>query len=88
MIKKTNKQIVQPAFSQTARSFQSWNATTAECYINKLNCNKCPSKKDCQIKVMHKNPYNIPNVKYAVLMTYANIGTEGIELYFTKLAKN
>ena len=76
------------AFNKSAKSFQSWNATTAECYMNKLNCDKCPSKKNCQIEVMYKNPYNIPNIKYAVLMTYSNIGTKGIGRYFTKLEKN
>lgn len=88
MIKKTNNRKVSPAFLQTSRSYQSWNASTAECFHQKLNCNCCPSRKDCQLQVMYKNPYNIRNMKYAVLMTYANIGEKGIDRYYEKLAKS
>lgn len=79
---------VSPAFQKKARSFQSWNATTAECYNHKLICNNCPNKQSCQTKVIHRNPYHIQNIKYAVLMTYANIGENGIDRYCTKLAKS
>lgn len=85
---KDKKDYIAPVFRKTARSYQAWNATTAECFRNKLCCSKCPNREDCQIQVMYQNPYNIQNIKYAVLMTYANIGENGIDLYFTKLAKN
>ena len=77
-----------PTFKRTAREYQSWNTLTAECYKNKMHCANCSNVNSCTEFEWVRNPYNIRNIKYAVLMTYSNIGAKGIELYFAKLAKN
>lgn len=86
--KVTEEQKIAPAFLKTAKSYQTWNTITAECYNNKMKCSICCNREECSIEAIHQNPYKIANIKYAVLMTYANIGDHGIDLYLTKLDKN
>ena len=62
-----------------ARSFQRWNYTTACCFKFKTHCENCPNSLVCKLYAdSSKNTYNIHPIKFAMLMTYANIGIEGL----------
>ena len=63
-----------------SRSFQKWNYTTACCFKYKTHCIDCPNRVVCEMySDSSKNSYHIHPIKFAMLMTYANIGTEGLE---------
>lgn len=63
-----------------ARSFQKCNYTTACCFKYKTNCADCPNRVVCELySEASKNEYHIHPIKFAMLMTYANIGLEGLE---------
>ena len=65
--------------TRRARSFQKWNYTTAHCFKYKTQCADCPNNVVCELySKSSKNPYKIHPIKYATLMTYSNIGTEGL----------
>ena len=83
-----DSEFTQLRFKKNYIGYKSWNSTSAECFLNKCNCSICSNSKYCNSLEWHKNPYNIANIKYAVLMTYANIGDKGIDRYCTKLAQN
>lgn len=40
---------------------------------------RCENRSICNVEPMSINPLNMKPVKYAVLMTYRNIGKEGLE---------
>ena len=63
-----------------SRSFQKWNYTTACCFKYKTHCIDCPNHVVCELySDSSSNSYHIHPIKFAMLMTYANIGTEGLE---------
>ena len=58
-----------------------WTETTRTCYKHKMICDGCPNAENCKIGDSwhfygRKNPYNMRNVRYAVLETIKNIGLE------------
>ena len=64
--------------------YQKWNALTATCYRNKMNCKTCWERGACQLgrdNNESKNKYNMLPIKYVTLMTYANVGKKGLEKY-------
>jgi len=62
------------------RTFQRWNYTTACCFKFKTHCVDCPNHVVCKLYAdTSSNTYKIHPIKYATLMTYSNIGTEGLE---------
>lgn len=62
-----------------SRSFQKWNYTTACCFKFKTHCVDCPNNVVCKLYAdASSNTYKIHPIKFATLMTYANIGTEGL----------
>lgn len=62
-----------------ARSFHHWNYTTACCFKYKTHCVDCPNHVVCKLYAdVSRNPYKIHPIKYATLMTYSNIGLEGL----------
>ena len=63
-----------------ARTFQKWNYTTACCFKYKTRCEKCLNQVVCKIySDVSDNPYKIHPIKFATLMTYSNIGLDGLE---------
>lgn len=61
-------------------TFYHWNYTTACCFKYKTHCMDCPNHVVCELySDASKNPYHIHPIKYATLMTYSNIGIEGLE---------
>lgn len=65
--------------TRRSRSFQNWNYTTACCFKFKTHCEYCPNRVVCKLySDSSSNPYKIHPIKYAMLMTYSNIGTEGL----------
>lgn len=60
--------------------YEHWNRTAADCYYHKMNCSKCNNYEICK-KGGYSNEYNILQMKYALLMIYANNGTKGLEKY-------
>ena len=69
------------ANQQDAKMYQKWNGTTATCYYYKMICKHCPNERTCKQMSDKMNRYGIRQVKYATLMTYANIGKKGLERY-------
>ena len=65
---------------QDSKLYQKWNATTAICFYYKMCCNKCPNQEACKLSE-NSNKYNIKQVKFATLMTYANLGLHGLKRY-------
>lgn len=60
---------------QSSQLYQRWNETTLRCYRQKMKCKTCLNKWACDMSDDWYNPYHIERqVKYATLMTYANIG--------------
>jgi len=57
-----------------AKMYQKWNNTTALCYWRKMECKGCPNSLACGVNKENKNRYRIKQIKFAVLMTYTNIG--------------
>lgn len=68
-------------YEQDDPLYKRWNETTAMCYQNKTDCSKCFNNKFCEINKINNNPYRIRQIKYATLMTYANLGEEGLERF-------
>lgn len=68
------------ANQQDSRMYQKWNGTTATCYHYHMICKNCPNEETCKLSDV-TNRYRIRQVKYATLMTYANIGKKGLERY-------
>lgn len=68
------------ADSQKAKLYQKWNATTAACYYHKMICKNCPNEWACK-KGEINNSYNINQVKFSTLMTYSNLGKQGLSRY-------
>lgn len=62
------------------RMYMRWNPTTAMCYKHRMKCSICHNSFICE-RYGEANKYKIKMIKYAVLKTYANIGTRGIEKY-------
>lgn len=61
------------------RTFQRWNYTTACCFKFKTHCMDCPNRVVCELYAdVSRNPYKIHPIKFATLMTYSNIGIEGL----------
>lgn len=63
--------------------YRKWNEITALCYSRKMVCKGCNNAWACA-QTDNKgtgNKYKIRMIKYAVLKTYANIGTKGLEKY-------
>lgn len=58
----------------TERMYIHWNNLTKTCYKQNMICENCPNKLICSIKPWNINPYNIKNIKYAVLKTLENVG--------------
>ena len=62
-----------------SRSFQKWNYTTACCFKFKTHCVDCPNRVVCKLYAdASSNTYKIHPIKFAMLMTYAYIGIEGL----------
>ena len=60
-------------------SFEHWTNLTKICYdryLNNLGCEGCVNNTEnlCKRKPWNVNPYNIRNIKYAMIMTLRNIG--------------
>ena len=68
-------------FVEDSRMFYKWNFTTAICFKNRMICGRCNNQEVCAVEPIHTNKYNMRPVKYAALMTYKNIGLQGIERY-------
>lgn len=63
-----------------SKIYKSWNFTTACCFKFKTHCVDCPNRIVCELYAnASKNVYKIHPVKFATLMTYSNIGIEGLE---------
>ncbi len=61
------------------RTFQHWNYTTACCFKYKTHCVDCPNRVVCELYAdASNNTYKIHPIKFAMLMTYSNLGTEGL----------
>ena len=68
------------ANSQDSRLYQKWNNTTATCFHYKTNCEICPNAEACELS-NDDNKYQIKQIKFSTLMTYANIGKKGLNKY-------
>ena len=68
------------ADSQDSRMYQRWNATTATCYHYHMICKNCPNEWACKMGD-NFNQYHIKQVKYSTLMTYRNLGKQGLKRY-------
>ena len=68
-----------------AELYWAWTFQTACCFKHKTKCNGCPNDLVCNKYKLcmkeGKKDYDIHPIKYATLMTYKNIGLEGIERY-------
>lgn len=62
-----------------ATMYRKWNDLTRACYNRHCVCLGCENRAICNVRPMSINPLNMKPVKYAVLMTYKNIGKEGLE---------
>lgn len=74
-------------FKDTDCIYRRWNSTTAMCYKNRMRCSICDNKSVCE-KDYAGNKYKIKMIKYAVLKTYANIGTKGLDKYLKEFVRN
>lgn len=61
--------------------YKKWNRLTATCYARKMKCEGCPNDYICKMNIETFNKYRMPQIKYAVLMTYSRCGTTNIERY-------
>lgn len=61
-----------------ARMYMKWNYTTACCFLHKTKCENCPNNIVCE---KFDNETEMHPIKYSTLMTYRNIGLEGIREY-------
>ena len=68
------------ANEQLAALYRRWNKTTALCYTRHMACKGCPNREICMSHPIN-NRYHIPQIKYAVLMTFAQIGTKNLKYY-------
>ena len=64
-----------------ASIYRRWNRLTATCYARKMKCEGCPNDYICKMNIETFNKYRMPQIKYAVLMTYSRCGTNNIERY-------
>lgn len=62
------------ANNQDSRLYQKWNNTTLNCYYHNMCCKSCSNDWACKLNKENFNKYHIKQVKFATLMTYANIG--------------
>lgn len=64
---------------QESRLYQRWNETTRCCYLHNMTCKGCPNDFACNCNQENINKYHLRQVKFATLMTYANIGKPKLE---------
>jgi hypothetical protein len=58
-----------------SKLYQHWNNTTLTCFRRKMTCKGCPNEWACNMNYSWCNPYKLKRqVKFATLMTYANVG--------------
>jgi hypothetical protein len=69
------------ANSQNSKLYQHWNKTTAMCYFRNMVCDGCMNDYACRMNRDNFNTYYVRQVKFATLMTYANIGAPKKDLY-------
>lgn len=62
--------------------YKKWNKTTAMCFLRNCKCGyDCPNFTACRTQTDTVNEYRVKNIKYAALMTFCNIGREGLDRY-------
>lgn len=66
--------------NESPRMYMHWNPTTAMCYAVKMQCSICRNNDICT-KIELKDSYGMRMVKSAVLKTFANIGTQGLDKF-------
>ena len=66
------------------RIYMRWTQTAYECYKRNCICKDCDNRSYCK-RHGSENRYQIPHMKYTVIMLWANLGQEGFEAYERKL---